>query len=242
VVKICYRNGMKTAAAHSRYVGKAGKGLDGGDPTFFDKEKEGIDGVAEVKRWRDEGDVRWWKLPVSPENPLSGPEAYQEMIRHMMAHAEQDLGTKLEWVAATHYDALERGGKVHTHVIIRGRDDQGDPLAIHPDYIMNGFRTHVREFLTYDSRFGLGERTLEEIQRAKQRSNEIREMREEGLELVNMARETGTITRQHAAQMEKLVRSGSAQEIELVLGNIRHEVDRDQERLRERSKSLDMGY
>jgi hypothetical protein len=67
-------------------------------------------------------------------------------------------------------------------------------------------------------------------------------MREEGLELVNMARETGTITRQHAAQMEKLVRSGSAQEIELVLGNIRHEVDRDQERLRERSKSLDMGY
>jgi type IV secretory pathway VirD2 relaxase len=126
VVKICYRNGMKTAAAHSRYVGKAGKGLDGGDPTFFDKEKEGIDGVAEVKRWRDEGDVRWWKLPVSPENPLSGPEAYQEMIRHMMAHAEQDLGTKLEWVAATHYDALERGGKVHTHVIIRGRDDQGD--------------------------------------------------------------------------------------------------------------------
>lgn len=242
VVKIRYRNGMRTAAAHSRYVGKSGKGLDGGDPVFFDKEQEGIDGVAEVKRWRDEGDVRWWKLPVSPENPLAGPEAYQEMIRYMMGHAEQDLGTSLEWVAATHYDALEKGGKTHTHVIIRGRDDRGDPLAIHPDYIMNGFRTHVREFLTYDARFGLGERTQEEIQRAKERSHEIREMREEGLELVNMARETGTITRQHAAQMEKMMRTGSAQEIELILGNIRHEVDRDQERLRERSKGLDMGY
>lgn len=244
VVKIRYRNGMGSASAHARYVGKPGKGLDGGDPEFFDKEKEGVNGLAEVQRWKEEGDVRWWKLPVSPENPLDGPEAYRDMIRYMMANAEQDLGTKLEWVAATHYDAAEKGGKVHTHVIIRGRDEQGDPLAIHPDYIMNGFRTHVREFLTYDSRFGLGERTPEEIQRAKERSLEIREMREEGLEMVNLARETGTITREHAAQMEKMMKTGSVQEIELILGNIRHEVDRDQERLRERSKGLgmDIGY
>lgn len=242
VVKIRYRNGMGSAVAHAKYVGKSDKGLNGEEPEFFDKEKEGIDSVAEVRRWEAGGDVRWWKLPVSPENALAGPEAHMEMIRYMMGNAEEDLGTRLEWVAATHYDAFEKGGKVHTHVMIRGRDEDGEPLAIHPDYIMNGFRGHVRDFLTYDSRFGLGERTPEEIQRAKERSQEIREMREEGLELVNMARETGAINRQHAAQMEKMMRTGSAQEIELILGNIRHEVDRDQDRLRERSKGLDMGY
>jgi type IV secretory pathway VirD2 relaxase len=39
---------------------------------------------------------------------------------------EKDLKTKLEWVAAVHYDTDDR----HAHVIIRGKNERGKTLLL----------------------------------------------------------------------------------------------------------------
>ena len=241
MVKVRYLNGMGGAVKHARYVGKEGKALDGGKPDFFDKDREGIDGVAEVRRWIAEGDGRWWKMPISPEKELDGPAAYMAMVRHTMAQAEADLGTPLTWVAGGHHD----GGKVHVHVMVRGRDDQGNDLTIHPDYVKAGFRTRAREFVTYDDRHGLGERSDAEILRARARAQEIRDRRDEGRRLLREAVESGLVSGREARQLGKLVDKGSAQQVEVVAGivgdRLRDGVERNRDRARS-APSMDMGY
>jgi len=44
------------------------------------------------------------------------PEAF---VRRLMAQMEEDLGSKLDWVAVDHFNT----GYPHTHVILAGRDD-----------------------------------------------------------------------------------------------------------------------
>jgi type IV secretory pathway VirD2 relaxase len=39
-----------------------------------------------------------------------------------MARMEEELGTKLDWVAADHRDTAHP----HTHIILRGKDDRGE--------------------------------------------------------------------------------------------------------------------
>lgn len=74
-----------------------------------------------------------------------------------MARMEEDLGTRLEWVAADHLDTLNP----HTHVVLRGRDDRGGDLVIAPSYITRGMRERLAEIVNLD----LGPRTELEIKR-----------------------------------------------------------------------------
>src|SRR3546814_4051825 len=73
-----------------------------------------------------------------------------------MTRMEEDLGTKLDWVAVDHFNT----GHPHTHIIVRGRDDRGKDLIIARDYISHGLRERACELVDLD----LGPRTDDAIE------------------------------------------------------------------------------
>jgi len=88
-------------------------------------------------------DRHHFRIIVSPEDgaKLQGLTAY---TRDLVARMENDLGTKLEWVAANHYDT----GQPHTHLIIRGVRDDGKDLVIPRKYIAYELRQRAQELVT----------------------------------------------------------------------------------------------
>ena len=72
-----------------------------------------------------------------------------------MSQMERDLGTKLDWVAVDHWDTDDP----HTHVVLRGKDENGRDLIIAPDYIAHGMRHRASDLATQ----WLGPRTELEI-------------------------------------------------------------------------------
>ena len=87
-------------------------------------------------------DRHHFRIIVSPEDgqELSDLKAY---TRDLVAQMEQDLDTKLEWVAADHYDT----GQPHTHLIIRGVRDNGKDLVIPRKYIAHTLRERAQELV-----------------------------------------------------------------------------------------------
>lgn len=66
-----------------------------------------------------------------------------EFTRGLVSEMEKDLGTKLEWVAADHYDT----GQPHTHIVIRGKRDDGTDLVMPKDYVSRGIRERAQELV-----------------------------------------------------------------------------------------------
>ena len=88
------------------------------------------------------GDRHHFRIIISPEDgqKLSDLKAY---TRDLVMRMEQDLDTKLEWVAADHYDT----GQPHTHLIIRGVRDNGKDLVIPKRYIAHTLRERAQELV-----------------------------------------------------------------------------------------------
>ena len=87
-------------------------------------------------------DRHHFRIIVSPEDgqELLDLKAY---TRDLVAQIEQDLDTKLEWVATGHYDT----GQPHTHLIIRGVRDNGKDLVIPRKYIAHTLRERAQELV-----------------------------------------------------------------------------------------------
>ena len=64
--------------------------------------------------------------------------------RQLMAKMEEDLGTRLDWVAVDHFDTSHP----HAHVVIRGQTDDGKILNIVGNYIGHGIRGRAEEIAT----------------------------------------------------------------------------------------------
>jgi type IV secretory pathway VirD2 relaxase len=71
--------------------------------------------------------------------------------------------TKLDWVAVDHFNT----GHPHTHVVIRGRDDQGRELVMARDYIAHGVRARAQGLITLE----LGPES--ELERLQKLFNEV---------------------------------------------------------------------
>ena len=84
--------------------------------------------------------------------------------RELMADAERDLGTKLDWVAVDHWNT----DNPHIHVLVRGRAGDGEDLVISRDYISQGFRSRAAERVTLE----LGPRSEQEIRNALEKEVE----------------------------------------------------------------------
>jgi len=150
------RHGTKRTplSAHLVYLRREGITKDGAAGPMFDAEHETADhrGFAD----RCEGDRHHFRFIVSPEDAeqLSDLKAF---TRDLMAHAERDLGTKLDWVGVDHWNT----DNPHIHVIVRGKGDDGRDLVIARDYISQGMRARAGHLVTLE----LGPRSDLEIRR-----------------------------------------------------------------------------
>lgn len=91
---------------------------------------------------RSEGDRHQFRIIVSPEDADQLGDL-KENTRNFMAQAEKDLGTRLDWVAVDHFNT----GHLHTHIVIRGRDERGHDLVIARDYLTKGMRACAQEIV-----------------------------------------------------------------------------------------------
>ncbi len=129
--------------AHGRYLAReTATEKEGQKKAAFDGKQTGIDIARHLDTWQREGDQRFFKLIVSPE--FGERMSLEPHTRELMARMERDLGTSLEWVAVVHYNTEHP----HAHIVLRGRDDQGQQLRLPRQFIKSRIREHARELVT----------------------------------------------------------------------------------------------
>ncbi len=145
--------GMGGARAHLIYIQRDGVTREGQPGELYSADKDVTDGKAFLER--SGGDRHQFRFIVSAEDA----NQYQDLkpfVRRLMTQMEQDLGTKLDWVAVDHFNT----GHPHTHVVLRGKNDRGDDLVIAREYISHGLRERAIDIVNLD----LGPRTDLEIE------------------------------------------------------------------------------
>ena len=145
--------GMVGARAHLRYLQRDGVTRDGQPGQLYGAETDTIDGKTFVDR--QSGDRHQFRFIVSPEDGAAYDDL-RHLTRRLMARMEEDLGTRLDWVAVDHFNT----GHPHTHILLRGRDDQGQDLIIARDYLTTGMRERAAELVDLD----LGPRSIRAIE------------------------------------------------------------------------------
>ena len=146
--------------AHGHYIARD-TATHEGDPSRagFDATTTDINIASVLDAWQRAGDEHLFKLIVSPE--FGERLDLQDHTRKLIQRMEKDLGTRLEWVAAVHFNTEHP----HVHIALRGTDQNASPLRIPRDYIRSGIRLHAENLATGV----LGFRTERDAQEARQR-------------------------------------------------------------------------
>lgn len=152
IVKLAGK-GFAAARAHMRYVERDGTTREGARGEMYGANLDRVDGDAFIGKAKN--DRHHFRFIVSPEDGAEYDDL-KPLIRRLMARVEEDLGTKLDWVAVDHFNT----GHPHTHVILRGKDDHGKDLIIAREYISQGMRERAAELIDID----LGPRRHDAIQ------------------------------------------------------------------------------
>lgn len=147
-------------ANHMRYLRRDGVTKDGAPAELFDR-----DGSADHDAFarRCDGDRHHFRFIVSPED-AAALEDLKATTRDLMAQAEKDLGTRLDWVAIDHWNTEHP----HVHVLVRGVDEAGQDLVIDRDYIAQGLRRRAEALVSLE----LGPRTPAELAASLEREVE----------------------------------------------------------------------
>ena len=146
--------GLGAACAHLRYIQRDGVTREGEPGRLYSAREDIADGKAFLERC--EGDRHQFRFIVSAEDGAQYDDL-RPLIRRLMSRMEQDLGTRLDWVAVDHVDTAHP----HTHIMLRGKDEIGENLVISREYISRGIRERVAELVSLD----LGPRTDVEIEK-----------------------------------------------------------------------------
>ena len=143
---------------HLSYLQRDGVTRDGADARLFDPRSDAADVSAFAERCAD--DRHHFRFIVSPED---APEMadLRAFTRELMARAERDLGTRIDWVAVDHWNT----DQPHVHVLARGVDQDGADLVISREYISHGFRARAEELVGLE----LGPRSEHAIRSALER-------------------------------------------------------------------------
>ncbi|MCK5745981.1 MAG: DUF3363 domain-containing protein [Oricola sp.] len=136
-------NGLSKARAHLRYIQRDGAERQGKPGLLYGPERDAVDDNAFLEEGKD--DRHQFRIIVSPEEAgdLADLKAF---TRDVMAAAERDLETRLDWVAVNHHDT----DHPHVHIVLRGKDDYGKDLVIARNYITHGFRNRAEELATLE--------------------------------------------------------------------------------------------
>ncbi len=142
-VRVLYSKNTSTGQwrAHGRYVARESATHEG-DPgaVGFNATEESMDIAARLEGWQKNNDERLWKLIVSPE--FGDRVDLKRLTRDLISQMEIDLGTRLEWVAAAHFNTEHP----HVHIALRSAGAEGRPLRLSRDFIREGIR-HITEDL-----------------------------------------------------------------------------------------------
>lgn len=142
-------------ARHIAYLQREGVTRDETSARMFDARLEAADVDAFARRCED--DRHHFRFIVSPEDAASLADL-RAFCRDLMGRAEQDLGTRLDWVAVDHWNT----DNPHLHILVRGRGDDGKDLVIAGDYVARGLRQRAEDLVALE----LGPRTQREIDAA----------------------------------------------------------------------------
>ena len=156
-----HRGKMFRSAPLSRYMAylkREGVTRDGSNARMFDAASDDADTKSFAERC--ENDRHHFRFIISPEDAAELKNV-RTFTRELMADAERDLGTKLDWVGVDHWNT----DNPHIHVLVRGRADDGQDLVISRDYISRGFRDRASERVTLE----LGPRSEQEIRSTLER-------------------------------------------------------------------------
>jgi len=139
-------------AKHIAYLQREGVTRDGRDANLFGRKGDELDGRDFTARCEE--DRHHFRFIVSPED-AGQLEDLRAFTRDLMAQAERDLGTSLDWVGVDHWNT----DNPHIHVLVRGRTEDGSDLVISRDYISRGLRGRAEQLVELE----LGPRTAREI-------------------------------------------------------------------------------
>ncbi len=145
--------GLGAASAHLRYIQRDGVTRDGRPGALYSADRDVADGKAFLERC--DGDRHQFRFIVSAEDGDQYPDL-KPFVRRLMGQMEEDLGTRLDWVAVDHFNT----GHPHSHIMLRGKDDRAENLVIAREYISHGLRERAMRLVTLD----LGPRTDLEIE------------------------------------------------------------------------------
>ncbi|MDE2113019.1 MAG: relaxase/mobilization nuclease and DUF3363 domain-containing protein [Alphaproteobacteria bacterium] len=194
-------NGLKGAAAHLRYIQRDGVTRDGEPGRLYSAERDRADGKAFLQR--GEGDRHQFRFIVSAEDGVEYDDL-KPVIRRLMAQLEEDLGTKLDWVAVDHYNT----GHPHSHVIVRGRTDRNKDLIIAREYVTHGMRERAAEIVRLD----LGPRSDVEIE--DRLRAEVGQERFTGIDRALLReQEEGLVEAVHRDAFQQSLRAGRLQKL-----------------------------
>lgn len=144
--------GASAAAAHLRYLQRDGTTREGERGALYGRDAEAVN--AKDFRERAAGDRHQFRFIVSPEDG-DQYDNLKPLTRRLMQRMEEDLGTRLDWVAVDHFNT----GHPHSHIVVRGKDASGADLVIARDYMTTGIRERAAELVDLD----LGPRSEREI-------------------------------------------------------------------------------
>jgi type IV secretory pathway VirD2 relaxase len=167
---------------HLSYLRREGVTKDGEKARMFGAETDDVDVNGFTERCKD--DRHHFRFIVSPEDAVEMADL-KRFARDLMAQAEHDLGTKLDWIAVEHWNT----DNPHVHVIVRGRTDDGQDLVIDRDYIRQGMRDRAQDLVTQE----LGPRNDQEIRRMLDRQIEAERWTQLDCQLQNDADRRGII-------------------------------------------------
>jgi type IV secretory pathway VirD2 relaxase len=108
---------------HLRYLERDGVDRDGQRGKAYSALEDEADGKAFVERGRE--DRHQFRFIVAPEDSNEMADL-RGFTRDLMRQVENDLETRLDWIAIDHYNT----GHPHTHIIVRGVLEGGGILNI----------------------------------------------------------------------------------------------------------------
>jgi len=205
--------GLKAAAQHLRYIQRDGVTRDGQAGQLYDAAND----RAEARDFlgRCDGDRHQFRIIVSAEDGAEYDDL-RPVTRRLMQQMEEDLGTRLDWVAVDHFNT----GHPHTHIVLRGKDDLGKDLVIARDYMAEGMRERAAEIISLD----LGPKSDREIEDRLRGEVEQERFTSLDRDLMRRADENGIVALESGEQdafrqtlrtgrLQKLKRLGLAEEV-----------------------------
>jgi type IV secretory pathway VirD2 relaxase len=193
--------------AHLRYLERDGVTRDGERGRAYSAFENEADGKAFVERGRE--DRHQFRFIVAPEDSAEMADL-RGFTRDLMGQVEQDLTTRLDWIAVDHHNT----GQPHSHVIVRGVLDDGRILNIAGDYIAHGVRHRASELVTRE----LGHQSEIELQTKLQNEVEAERVTRLDKALLSEQREQGVIDLRPGKGATWLVRENR----NLMIGRVRH--------------------